>query len=393
MKRPFRVAYYCNAMSDALRAERCIGSDAPATTAKVGRILAALREAGVDAIAVSLGRGRVRRGPFSGRLRGSLGRVPVVYARFLPGRFLSHFVSAIDGTALLLKETKPGDAVIFYNATHHGILAVVAARLTGRRCFLDIEDGPEGASGLARAWCEAVFRWHTTFCTAGTLAAARALAALTPGRRSEVCYGVVEDSQTPAVQWCGQRVLVLMGGALLRETGVDLLLEGLAVLRNEYPEEARHLVVHVTGSGPRESRLATAASGALAGQLVFHGRLSWEEYRDLLRRCQVGLCLKLPNNRIGRSTFPSKVIEYAGHGLLVISLRVSDVPLVFGEEGAILLSRPQPSVLAAALAWIVRHREAAAAIARAGRSRVARCCSAQVVAERLLGLLAEGRLA
>jgi len=102
----------------------------------------------------------------------------------------------------------------------------------------------------------------------------------------------------------------------------------------------------VTGYGDMAGRIERMSREEMKGLLVFHGKVGYPEYRNILLRSHIGLCLKLPDNSMGATTFPSKVVEMAAYGLLVVSTPVSDVPRVFCEDSAVLLGETTPDALA-----------------------------------------------
>ena len=94
---------------------------------------------------------------------------------------------------------------------------------------------------------------------------------------------------------------------------------------------------------------------------------------------------------MGQMTFPSKTIELAAHGLLLISAAVSDVPKVFPGQTACLLEDEQPATLAQLLVWLEAHRNAASSIAQNGQHRVHQLCGIENVGRSLKTFLdAEG---
>ena len=98
------------------------------------------------------------------------------------------------------------------------------------------------------------------------------------------------------------------------------------------------------------------------------------QYREVLRRCDVGLALKLNNGPLANTTFPSKVIEFAAAGLLVLTTDISDVRQVLGS-GALYLTRDEPHALIELFESIVKDRPMANACAQSGLQNVQTLCS------------------
>jgi spore maturation protein CgeB len=95
----------------------------------------------------------------------------------------------------------------------------------------------------------------------------------------------------------------------------------------------------------------------------------------MLDGIHVGLCLKLGASELGETTFPSKVIEIASAGMLLLTTRVSDVPRLFSDEEALYLSSETPLDLANAIHWLLAHREQAAAMASRGAIQIQAVCA------------------
>jgi glycosyltransferase involved in cell wall biosynthesis len=118
--------------------------------------------------------------------------------------------------------------------------------------------------------------------------------------------------------------------------------------------------------------------------LDFRGNVSTGEYRQILQDSHLGLCLKLPSSSMGATTFPSKVVELASNGLLVVSTKVSDVPLILDNSCAFLLGEATAQALANALTEIASHPEKSGATALKGQQKIAALLSEETVGAGLL---------
>jgi glycosyltransferase involved in cell wall biosynthesis len=119
----------------------------------------------------------------------------------------------------------------------------------------------------------------------------------------------------------------------------------------------------------------------------FLGKVEESDYIEILRQSHVGLCLKLPGSGMGATTFPSKVVEFASYGLLVISTRVSDVPDLFPPGSAVLLADPSAEALVAALVAADADPQTAREIAERGNAVVRERLSVKKVGTELLAFL------
>ena len=380
-QRPRRLLFLCNALDDDTRIERRITSDSPAASRKIFMMLQALRRPGINPHALSLGRGRrdgsARHHPST--LRRSNG-VGIIYLPFANRRFVSELVSLLAPVGVLwrLRRAAKRTTLLFYNRERFYLPALLTARLLGYRTVLDLEDGEVGMTGLparARRWL------FDQLCTGGALLACSALTAWTTLRPALCYYGIVETSDV-ARDWHASALGVLMGGTLIADTGVDLLAEAIAQLRAARPAWADALEIHVTGKGDGLATLEQLSACSVAPRVIVHGRTTDAEYTAILDRIHIGLALKLNNGPLAQTTFPSKVTEMAGAGVLVLTTDISDVRTVLGD-GARYLERDDAALLVAELHAIVADRDAAAAAAARGLANVRKICAADRAGERL----------
>ena len=380
MKRP-ALLIVCNALDDSTRLLRNISTDSPAASRKVFLLAQALRLAGVRPYVLSLGRGKAN-GSFAFHRRSvrRVDGVAVVYAPFSHIPLVSELLSlfALVGTVLRVGRRRQ-KAVVFYNRMTAYVPTLLTAAAAGYRNVLDLEDGEVAGAGhgaikdrLAR-----LVPWlFDRSCDGGALLACSALASKTEVRPVHCYYGtaVGEASKT---RWSSPSLSFLMAGSLMPETGADTLIKAIRLLRREASECARPMRFEVTGKGPSLDGFKELASEPGAPEVIVHGRTTDAQYREILDRCEVGLALKPIGGPLADTTFPSKVIEFAGAGLLVLTTDISDVRKLLGA-GAIYLTGNEPEALVAQLRRVAGDRTAARACAEQGASAVVNRCSPQL---------------
>jgi glycosyltransferase involved in cell wall biosynthesis len=372
-----RIIVVCNALDDRTRMHRAIVTDSPAASRKVFLMCRAMRLAGVRPIVLSLGRGKQ---DGSGRRFGAAVRrvdgVPVVYAPFCHRAVLSQLLSLVGPATLLWRLRRPaGDrTVLFYNAMTAYVPTLLLARVLGLRTVLDLEDGHVTAPGrtVASTIARLTGALFERLCTR-VLLACSALAKTTTLRPVACYYGTVE-SASAAAPWPKRGFTVLMGGTVSRDTGAAMLVDAIERLRAERPAWAEGLAIEVTGTGDSVDALRAWAGHPGWPRITVHGRTSDAQYRAILAGCQVGLALKPSSGPLAQTTFPSKVIELAGAGLLVLTTDISDVRAIFREDGAIYLDDESGMGLVNRLRWISENREAAHTAAQVGAQRVHERC-------------------
>jgi glycosyltransferase involved in cell wall biosynthesis len=384
------VVYLCNAVDESIRVERSITTDSPAATNKVFALAAAMRGVGIRCTVLSLGRGRengtgVRHAAAVRRLTHGA----TLYAAFWQSPWLTHLVSVVSMAWLLVKLLRrhPAPCVLVYNRSYHYLPALLLTRLLGVRAYLDLEDGyiVEGRGGMRHLKNGLTRRLFSWLCPHGSMVANTGLAAQLDRPPAMVCHGVASATQEPCQNWNSERLQVLFSGMLLEEVGCKLLLGALEILRCQHPEVVKGMHVVVTGKGPFAEAFRRWAEQA-PEWLSFGESMRRLDYIKVLNSCHVGLSLRLSAYEMGATTFPSKVVEYAQYGLLVLTTRASDVPMLFGKE-ALYLEEESPQALAALLASLPRLRESLTKTAIRGRKRVLNACAPEVVGQGIRRLL------
>lgn len=286
------------------------------------------------------------------------------------------FSAALTLAAFGLRRIHAADRVILYNPFPEYLPLALLLRLRGTPATLDIEDAPTSARGLLQRVTRWTYRALTALTRPGRIVASRELAARLGLARVLPVYGVAEPA-APVVRFTAPELLVQFGGSLLPETGLALFRQAVRLLPPGAP-----IRFVVTGIAP-----AGALDGLPESVTVAAG-LDDAAYRALLARVDVALSLKLPSSEMGQTTFPSKTIEIAAAGILLVTTAVSDVPLLFDDRCAVILKGEDPRELADALLAIAHDRAEAARRAEAGRARVAERLAPAAIGRALLDFTA-----
>lgn len=382
------VLVVCNALDDTTRLKRRITTDSPAASRKVFQMCQALRLAGVRPYVLSLGRGYADGSgdTFAGQVK-RVGGVPTIYAPFSHRRGWSELLSLFGLLKPLRRLARYRQrAVIFYNRIPPYLPVLREASRLGYRSFLDLEDG-EVASGrsLKERLARVVVGQFDRHCRDGALLACSALAEMTTVRPVHCYYGAT-IGDVDLQRWHNDGITCLMSGTLAPNTGAPLLIEAIRRLRMRQPDWTAGLIFEITGKGESLAEFESLAIGAGTPQVRVHGRTTDTRYLEILRSCNVGLALKPVGGQLANTTFPSKVIEFASSGLLVLSTDISDVRRVLGDS-ARYLERNDPELLIELLAEIAHNKEAAARSALQGRRAAESHCAPQHAGQNLRGFL------
>ncbi|RRQ19887.1 glycosyltransferase [Guyparkeria sp. SCN-R1] len=113
---------------------------------------------------------------------------------------------------------------------------------------------------------------------------------------------------------------IVFGGQLEPGRGVDVLVR----LAKRLKEERQSVYMHVFGDGRLRDLVVKEAGNEHGSRLIYHGKVSRDEYLEFIRDLDVGLVITVPG--VSVPTFPSKVIDYfvAGKPVLAFVEGASD---------------------------------------------------------------------
>jgi glycosyltransferase involved in cell wall biosynthesis len=383
------VCYLCNILDEQTKAKRAFVYDSPAATKKVFDVCHALQSKFNRVYVVTMARGqqRGRRQSFAATVKKTSG-LPVLYSQFNSLPLLTYFLSSISLIFIVwrvIKQQKGGALhLIVYNRNWLYVPSLVLARLLKSKCYLDLEDGAlvETSGYFGRVNYTLIKSAFDALCCHGSILVTPGLITQVNTPNNVVCYGVAKTSLKVVVNdWQQGVVRFLFGGTLMRETGVLLLMDAVRILNSSFQEYKGVFIILVTGHGPLAEDLAKIAQAEGKGWIEYHGRVEKKEYEKLLSTTHVGLCLKLPSSEMGSTTFPSKVIEIASQGKLVLTTKLGHVNDLLGADGAIYLEDENPLTLAKAIVSVVSDRDSAMRSANIGQLRVLELCSSEKVAD------------
>ncbi len=381
-KKPICI-YLCNAIDDVTKSVRKIKSDSPAATKKVIDVSSALKKSGCYPIILSLGRG----GPFSLGQRYSakslrVNGIPIIYALFWDIPLLTYIISVFSILILVwrLRKRLKGSSVVVYNRLTFYVLAVALGKILGANCYLDLEDGDskEDTSFITKCITIIMRIYYNKVCNSGAILAMSNLRQQYTGKKTICCYGVASEYNN-FHDWETKTIRVILGGTLQLNTGSQLFAETISYMRECGGPDMNKVEFFITGKGEMGGILSDLENDIRHPKVTFFGEVSSSKYRDILNKSHVGLSIKLSSSDISNTTFPSKVIELSSDGLLLLSTRISDVPIIFKDDGAIYIDKLEPSHLASQIFWIINNKKQAQIIANKGRNYVLATCSEKKV--------------
>ncbi|MBA3073889.1 MAG: glycosyltransferase family 4 protein, partial [Anaerolineae bacterium] len=384
----FRVLYLCNAIDEKTKISRHIQFNSQAATNKVFGLAKALQNQNIDIQVVSLGRGKQNgsKNQFPALHKIILG-FPIHYAAFWHIPVVTHLVGAFSLLSLvrILSRGFQGKVIVIaYNRLWHYLPALVYSKFQRNLGFLDLEDGNIPSQHILGITIGFVRRSVFDFlCSNGAILAAKSLMNQVKTQHTFTCYGCTELQPVNKEKWLQKPINITFGGSLLYETGAQLLIDTVTWLESHQPDSKQKIQFTITGYGAMCEELRYFSESTGKGWINFLGDINHDSYASVLAKAQIGLCLKLSTSEMGKTTFPSKILEYASHGLAIISTRVSDVPDLLDDESAIFLEEETPQHLASIFQKIGNGFFDLQSIGEKGQERINSVCSLDAVGNNL----------
>lgn len=376
MKKPI-VLIVCNALDDTTRNKRGITTDSPAASRKVFQLSRALFHSNLQPIILSLGRGRANKSiDYFSFSKKRVEGVTIIYAPFSNIPLFSELLSLCSFIFTIVKlSRRKQKAVIYYNRQLAYIPSLLTSWLMRYKNFLDLEDGEiqDSKRRFGFSANKLIIKLYDSICNHGALLACEALKKVTTVRPTLCFYGTVNDV-APVEKKQDDELHILMAGTIEKDTGAELLINSIQEMRRKNYDWTENSYIEVTGKGSYVERLKKLSEKTGWPKVNVHGRLDNKDYRKVLSRCQVGLSLKLVAGPLADTTFPSKVVEFASDGLLIVSTDISDVRRLM-EDGAYYLTENSPNQLIEILAEVQNTRELANLRAKKGWQRIMKHCS------------------
>ena len=288
--------------------------------------------------------------------------------------FIRRLIGLFQFAFFCLIKVSKNDRVIFYNISPEYLLALFVLRLKNNPGFLDIEDADwNDENDLINYINRFSFSIAKLLCNKKFIVASNGIADISKIEPKNACVinGVFRDDlkMLSFEDKTNRKLRVLLGGSLSHNTGVDIFCQTLELLSDKYSNYQHKIEFVVTGYGDNEDlkNIEDCLNKSCFSSLVEYN-LTQEHYNEHLLSADIGLCLKLPDSKMGQTTFPSKIIEICSSGALLVSTKVSDVPSLFvHKKNALLLDKASASDLALTLIWSVDNISSVKKIASEGQ--------------------------
>ncbi|MEO7979359.1 MAG: glycosyltransferase family 4 protein [Sporichthyaceae bacterium] len=206
---------------------------------------------------------------------------------------------------------------------------------------------------------------------------AKALSPDAAARMVQLTPGVDTDAFNPSVDGrpvrdrygLGDRPVIVCVSRLVERKGQDTLIRALPEIQREVPDAAVLLV----GDGPMRTTLVRlAAQCGVVDDVVFTGAVPWVDLPPYMAAGDV-FCMPCRTRKLG--------FEVEGLGIVYLEASATGLPVVAGNSGGapetvadgssgLVVDGTSTASVTSALAHVLRDRDVAQAMGRAGRERV-----------------------
>lgn len=373
------LIYVCNAIDDLTKSDRNIKTDSPACSRKVFLNTQNLKSKKVNPIILSLGRGKSN---YSFKFYNSkvkrINGVTVIYAPFFTFKIISELISFLWPLTLMLRfNKKKGKKVfLFWNRTVAFIPTLITSSIFRFRNILDLEDGNIPLVFLSPNYFKVKIKTLIyDFLCSHALVTSNALKK-NLNIKSVLChYGFFENDLEKLNLEYNNKINFHFGGTVSEITGGDLLIESIETLRKINQKWKNNVNFIITGKGDLIDDFKSLSNSNKFPQVQVYDQLSYLDYSKILRNCHIGLALKPRKGNLANTTFPSKVVEIASNGLLLLSTDISDVKSIF-KTGAVYTNSNFQDFIEV-IKWIVFNFDEAKEIASIGSENVKYLCESE----------------
>ncbi len=168
------------------------------------------------------------------------------------------------------------------------------------------------------------------------------------------------------------RPVILYTGTFESYQGLDMLLDALGILQGDHPDAAAVVV----GGEPAQVASAEVRAGRAGATVLFTGRQPAADISAYIEACDI-----LVSPRIAGTNTPLKIYSYLRSGKPIVATNLLTHTQVLTPECAVLTS-PDPSTFAAAIARLIDHPDEGRVLADAARRLAERQYSREVYLER-----------
>ena len=236
-------------------------------------------------------------------------------------RFIERLLNIIQMCLYVIFKTKKNDILVFYNERYFSHAIKFAHRYLKRKVIIEVEEINCVAANYSQKYInnEIDNMRHAD----GYILVNNILPDYMPfvlERPHCYIYGAYNNICIDTPKFSDGRIHILYSGTYNATKGGVFAAIALATsLPGKYH-------VHITGFGSKKEveaveRELNNLNTNHRSKITYHGFLSLGDLDALMAKCHIGLCTQDPSTQLNLTSFPSKIINYMAHGLIVLSGR------------------------------------------------------------------------
>lgn len=242
-------------------------------------------------------------------------------SRFILFRLLERYLNIIQMYLYILLSTKKGDILFFYNERYYASPIRFAHNILHRNVVIEVEELNTIAAGYKQEEIQKEIEDQKN--ADGYILVNSVLKEYLPfvlDKPHCELYGAYNSIDIKYEKFDDGKIHVLYSGTFNKAKG------GAIAAVNMVSALSDRFQIHITGFGNQSEiseieRAIDDLDCLYRSRITYHGFISLTELDILMQQCHIGLCTQDPTTQLNLTSFPSKILNYMAHGLIVVSGR------------------------------------------------------------------------
>jgi glycosyltransferase involved in cell wall biosynthesis len=327
-----KLAYITNVFDPETKEKNKIANDSPAAFKKVFNVSQCIKIINPDISIISMGfiNSTKKRIELTNKI---IDGIIINYIKLPRQKLIRHIV--IQFKLVFAVIMNKYDGIIIYNYYFDYFLLAFFAYLLKKKILVDIEDGiNEDSSFVLNKIRERILGFYLHCSRYKALVVSSLLQNNKNIKKSCIIYGAGKMIPYKRND-IHKKMTVLFSGTIIEETGGLLLVELIKEIAS-LPKISDNMQINISGVGVLMDEIKNTAKDY--SFVNCYGFLPDKEYKELLANTDIALVLKSNDNSMGRTTFPSKVVEFVLNRIAIMAIPSSDLPILFNNNEVIFIN-------------------------------------------------------
>jgi len=262
--------------------------------------------------------------------------IPVLFGPSTRFRLMRRILNAGYFLYLAIFFFAKRDVVILYNYYPEYLLGSIWLYIFKEPVIIDIEDAPRALDKtLSSIINRLIFPVLLLFAQKKYICASKSIAQSLSFDNFFPIYGAPLDFlNQDSKDWSHYPINVLFGGTFNADTGYDIFIEAVKILDHDSDLKGK-LNFFITGYNFDKCQFEVL-NKCINATVNVYSDLNPECYREVLKKTHIGLNLRNKYSEFSKTTFPSKVTEYIGSGLLLVTTDLDEIQSLLGDDACYL---------------------------------------------------------